>query len=379
MIRPTRRSLLAAALPTILSACLAACGPNQPERQFSADADSAITGQFIAGQTLSAPITARAEASNFAVVALPEAAGRGGKVAEKQFLNGWRQSMSLDRAKMAGDWNDLTIEIQAAAPGEDRRGQMRIAKPTAEGVRREILARFRGAPMRIVNRPMQNRLGPFGLAVGAGAGGIRCAFAWQWVDNIAVAARGERVNFFNSGETPASIRLRLCRRGVTADDLAMWYEQLEVDPANIARIAEAMRQNAQTQSIDGGAQAVDASDSLEATLIGDRREAAPRAGGARRRVAHRPRRAAPFAEPETEAPMTTPSSPSASGPRYLGAVGQANPQYVSSAPIGSRGAGFGPVRLDPGLPAQAYRGPATARAIVPPSPGGAPVYLGPTQ
>lgn len=373
MIRLPRRPLLAAASCLIL----AACGQSQPERQFTADADAAVTGQFIAGKTLSAPIAAGEETSGFAVLSLPQAAGRGGKLTEKQFLNGWRQSASLDRAKMAGDWNDLTIEIQSAPPGEDRRGQMQIAKPTAEGVRREILARFHGTPMRIVNRPMHNRLGPFGLAVGAGAGGMRCAFAWQWVDNLAVAARGERANFFNSGETPASIRLRLCRRGVTADDLALWYEQLEIDPANVARIAEALRQNAQTA--EGASQIVDASDSLEATLIGGPRGAAAHAAGSRRHVAHRPRRAAPDTAPDTFAPLTTPSSPSASGPRYLGAVAGAGAQYAASAPVGSRGAGFGPVRLDPGLPAQAYRGPSAARAVVPPSPGGAPVYLAPAR
>jgi len=374
MFRLPRRPLLAAAFCLLLSAC----GQSQPEPRFTADADAAVTGQFIAGKTLSAPISsARPETSGFAILSLPDAAGRG-KLTEKQFLNGWRQSASLDHAKMAGGSNDLTIEIQSAPPGDDRRGLLQIAKPTQEGVRREILARFPGTPMRIVNRPMHNRLGPFGLAVGASAGGMRCAFAWQWVDNLAVAARGERASFFNSGETPASIRLRLCRRGVTADDLALWFEEIDADPANIARIADAMKQNAQVAT--ASAQVVDSSDSLEATLIGGSRAVAQH-GPARRHAAHRPRGAAPAmpAGPGPMTPVTTPTSPGASGPRYLGAIGNEGAQYAASGPLGSRGAGFGPVRLDPGLPAQAYRGPSTARAVVPPSPGGAPIYLAPAR
>lgn len=364
-------------------AALAACGQSQPERQFVADADAAVTGQFVAGQTLSAPIVAqKSDAPDFAVLTLPVAAGRG-RLSEKQYVNGWRQSVSLDRGKVAGDWNDLSIDIIDEAPSDNPSGvapgMFRISKPTRESVRREILARFHGTPMRIVERPMRNALGPYGLAVGAAPDDARCAFAWQWVDNLAAAARGEKSNFFNSGVMPASIRLRLCRRGVTADQLAEWYERLEiVDPANVARIAEAMRRNAETQTTNGGGLVVDASDSLEATLIGASR--APRASGAGqayRRQAQQRRRAnpAPSFAPETPAPMTTPASPSADGRQYLAPVDDA-PQYVASAPT-THGAGFGPVRgVDPGLPAQAYRGPGT-RAITPPPAGGAPLYLGP--
>ncbi len=375
MIAPFSRRL-AIILCAAFCAALAACGQSQPEREFVADANSAVTGQFIAGQTLSEPITGRSDALNFAVLTLPAGAGRG-KLTEKQYANGWRQSASLDNAKMAGDWSDLSIDIMGPEPAENGAGVIRIAKPTQESVRNEILARFRGVPMRIAARPMYNALGPFGLAVGAGPDDMRCAYAWQWVDNLAAAARGEKANFFNSGDMAASIRLRLCRRGVTADQLAAWYERLEIaDPANVARIAEAMRNNAYGQTAGGGV-VVDTSETLEATLIGA--HGPPRASAARHaahRHAQQPRAKPSFA-PETPAPMTTPSSPSADGRQYLAPVGGGAPQYVASAPA-TRGAGFGLVRgVDPGLPAQAYRGPASARAVVPPTTGGAPLYLGP--
>lgn len=378
MIRPPIRILLLAAF----AASLAACNQSQPESRLSSDADSAVTAQFVAGQTLSAPITGANNAPSFAVLTLPSGAGKPGKLTEKQFVNGWRQNTSLDRAKIAGDWNDLSIDIQSEEPTDNYSNQIRVSKPTQEGIRREILARFHNAPMRIVSKPMYNALGPFGLAVGAGPGNMRCAFAWQWLANLPAAARGEKANFFNSGEMAASIRMRLCRHGVTADKLAEWFEGLEItDRANVARIVEALRQNAQTQTVSGGVQVVDNSDSLEATLIGaSRTERASNGGGrAYRRHAHHRRRAPADEAPEAApAPLTTPSSPSADGRRYLGPVESVSPPYIPSSPSGSSGAGFGPARVNPGLPAQAYRGPAGSRAITPPA-GGAPVYLGPTQ
>ena len=382
MMRPPTRTFLLAAL----AASLAACNQSQPERQLANDADSAVTSQFVAGQTLSAPIAPRNEAPDFAVLTLPSDAGKPGKLTEKQFVNGWRQSVSLDRAKVAGDWNDLSIDIQSEEPAASdmgaSSGEMRLMKPTQDSVRREILARFPSVPMRIVTKPMYNALGPYGLAVGAGPGDMRCAYAWQWVGNLPAAARGEKANFFNNGEMAASIRMRLCRRGVTADRLAEWYEGLEIaDRANVARIVEALKLNSQNRQVAGGVQVVDNSDSLEATLIGaSRTERASTGGGGRayRRHAQHRRRAPAEYSPEAPAPMTAPSSPSADGRRFLGPVESVSPSYAPGAPSGSSGAGFGPARMNPGLPAQAYRGPASARAITPPS-GGAPVYLAPTR
>ena len=375
MIRLATRIVLFAGL----AACLAACNQSQPDRQFSTDADSAVTAQFVAGQTLSAPITGRNNAPDFAVLTLPAAAGAPGKLAEKQFVNGWRQSTSLGKTKVAGDWNDLSIDIQSQEPTDAYSEQMRISKPTQESVRREILARFHNVPMRIVTRPMHNALGPFGLAVGAGPSNMRCVFAWQWISNLPAAARGEKANFFNTGDDAASIRMRLCRKGVTADELAAWYEGLRItDPANVARIVEALRRSEDAPVVAGGVQVVDNSNSLEATLIGGGQAERASGGGdrPRRRHAHHRRRAPAEEAPETIAPLTTPSSPSADGRRYLGPVESVSPPYAPSPPSG--GAGFGPARVNGGLPAQAYRGPSGSRATTPPS-GGAPVYLGPTQ
>lgn len=355
---------------------LAGCGQDKPEAQ---DPNSAVLAQFVSrGQVLSAPITeSKSPAPSFAVLTLPSEAMRGGKLREKQYTNGWRQSIAL------GGGNDLTVEMAAevatAAQTTYKPNMLRLYKPTAEGIRREILSRFKGVPMRIVGRPMSNALGQYGVAVGAGAGGIRCVFAWQWVDNLAAAARGERGTYFDSGELPASIRMRLCRAGVTADQLADWYSGLQIsDPAQVARIANALQRNAEIAVASNGAPSVvEPSESLEATLI-----TAPRGGGGapRRHVAKKrtgngggdaPSYVPPGGAP---APLTGPASPNVDGKQFL-----APPAQTGYAPGVGQGVVYNTPKPDPTLPSQAYRGPAGSRAIVAPPSGGAPVYLGPAK
>ena len=362
----------------LLAATLAACSRSQPEPTFVATSEVAGRGSSVARETLSQPVTAAPLTRTLAVLALPVDAGRPGRLRERLYANGWRQVLPLE-----GDGDELSLDIRTDAPGERRSAAIPLSKPTQESVRREILARFPTMPMRIVARPMNNALGPFGLAIGAGPGGLRCAFAWQWVDDLraATARAGGGRSFFGS-ELPASVRLRLCRRGVTADQLASWFEQLDIDDvSNLERIVEAARSGAGERAIAAsegaraGGEIVDPATSLESTLIGGARSQ-PAVNRAARHQAGQ-RRAAPRAAPqdETPAPLTTPMSPNADGRQYLAPVAAGAPQYAPPAAPGSRGAGFGPARLDPGLPSQAYRGPTIARAIVAPPPGSAPVYL----
>jgi hypothetical protein len=52
------------------------------------------------------------------------------------------------------------------------------------------------------------------------------------------------------------------------------------------------------------------------------------------------------------------------GRRYLAPVaGAPAPQYAAAPPPVTRGAGFGPVRLNPGLPPEAYRGPSAQARV----------------
>jgi len=353
-------------LPIFAALALAACASDEQDR-------SPVSG--IASAPGGAHVGATVEPDANAILALPSEAG-GGRLSERLYANGWRQSQAL------GGGNDLAIDIETDAPGEARAGRIPMGKPTQEGVRKEILSRFPGMAMRIVGKPMQNVLGPYGLAIGAGAGGLRCAFAWQWVDDlrgvrVTRAGAGGSASFFRGRALPASIRMRLCRRGVTADQIASWYEQLEVtDMAAIERVAENARAGVGAAAVEGkpGAVAradrargdiVDPSESLEASLPHPAPTRLVNRSGARRHFARR--HTAPAAAPESgltsQQAIFTPFAPAApaadyGGRRYLAPVaGAPAPKYAAAPQPATRGAGFGPVRLNPGLPPEAYRGP----------------------
>ena len=219
---------------SLLTLTLSACSVAEPDRPFVARVDAPPSGVSV-GEPLSAPISAK-RTSSLAILSLPDEGPAPGKLTERQYANGWRQSVSLGSAKTEGDWNDLSIDIQTEPPETGRGAQIPMGKPSQEGIRHEIIARFPHTAMRIVTRPMRNALGPFGLAIGADAGDMRCAFAWQWVDDIHSAAKGGGSSL--GGGAPASIRMRICRTGVTADQLANQFERLEITSENIDRVLE---------------------------------------------------------------------------------------------------------------------------------------------
>lgn len=311
-------------------------GPAGPHAEDAARrnarVDMAPTG------ALPAPARAGDENSR-AMLALPSDARVRGASSERRYVDGWRQSVALDAAKIADGWNELTIDLRA---GAGQAGGIAMSKPTQDGIRQELLARFPTTEMRVVTRPMQNALGPFGLAIGAGAGGLRCAFAWQWVDDLRAAGNreGAALSLFRRGAPQASIRLRVCRSGVTADQLASWFERLEVaDVATIDRMLEEVRRGG---SAPGGPigeplQPI----TLESAMSGDAR--------ARMRTAQRP--AAPR-RPKAAPQLDQGAAQSLSGdggPRYLAPLAS-TPGYAER-PASAVG------RIDPALPAQAYAGP----------------------
>jgi len=381
---------------------LSACSASQGDRGYLASADGILSDAIVGGPRSNSP--QQAEISSKFMLVLPAEAGAPKLLTEKPYADGWRQSVSLDNAKVAGDWNDLAIDMRF--DGGARAGaKIPMGPPSQDGIKREILSRFPGTPMHIVGRSMSNAIGPFGLAVGA-AGSVRCAFAWQWVDDLRGSRSSEFGGLLLTRATPASIRMRICRSGVTADQLAGWIEQLTLaDISNLDRIIAEWKQggeSAPAQSAPGVAAPIVApaaspgvaatevvgGTTLESSLVGSR--AAPAATAAkvasapqhRRHYAAAPRRTArrahqqqEAAEPET-AVAPAAAVPPQGGRQYLAPVDSSTAQYGAPQPSG--GAGFGQARLDPGLPAQAYRGPTAAQtraAVVSGNPSG-PRYLG---
>jgi len=224
----------------ILALGLSACS-TMPTRGVLATVDPTPTGAT-AGPPAAQGVEARSGAS--AILALPAEARVRGGLEERRYANGWRQSVALDRALMGKGWNELTIDIRAQPAGSGREGEIPMGRPTEEGVRQELSLRFPTTRMRIIAKPLRNDLGPFGLAVGPAPGGGRCAFAWQWVDDLRAVARPDAAatTIVRGDEIPASIRLRLCRKGVTEQQFADWFSRLRAtESANVERVVEAAR------------------------------------------------------------------------------------------------------------------------------------------
>ncbi|MDH7798190.1 MULTISPECIES: cellulose biosynthesis protein BcsN [unclassified Beijerinckia] len=379
-------------LPLVL--LTAACGRSSSEQRFLSRDESTATVATV-------PVTANPTGDatfTQAVMLLPIEAGAVTRIRERNYPNGTRQDivMGFDAGTKAENVLEVSIET-ASSPGGPN--MLQAGKPSERGIQSEILSRFRGIQMNIVTKPMQNALGPFGLAIGKQSNGHRCIYAWQWVDNIRDAGPN-RSSFARFGSVlggraaPASIRVRLCSGTKDLDTLASAVESLQMgEPEALARVLMMDRRN-----IDPGVAAVDSGrgvaatgitapvtrvGSLESALSGGRpvtearQQVAAQPRPARRVARHKPRE--PQDEPRQAAsppvqqlpPATTlvpQQPPQPSGPRYLGpvpqqaAVPQMAPQagtYASGAPV--------PQRLNPNLPAQAYRGPTSQEPYRPPN------------
>jgi hypothetical protein len=298
----------------LLALGLSACADG-PTRGLLASVDRTPVG---ATREIPPPAPgADARSGAAAILELPVEARVRGRMEERRYANGWRQSVALDRKVMGKGWNELTVDLRTA-PAAAREGEISMGKPTEEGVRKELSMRFPATRMRILTEPMRNALGPFGLAVGPGPQGTRCAFAWQWVDDLRAAARTDaaETRIARGDEIPASIRLRVCRKGATDRQFVDWYSRLRAtEPAHVDRVVEAARSGA-----DAPAPAVETRPATSPRLA---------------RAARKPRPAARRREAGT-----TVVERHREAPRFV-------------APPASR--------LDPSLPSQAYSGPPAAR------------------
>lgn len=303
------------------------------------------------------------------IVQLPPPGGVVRSVREKSYPNGLNQQAVLDGSVPGLGENQLDVSVQTA-PGNGSSATLNISPPSEDGIRREIIARYPKLQMRIVTQPRRNSLGVFGLAIARGGNGARCIFAWQWVDDVRGQQSDSGVSLFGvkfgGGETPgalpAAIRIHMCRKDASVDDLAATVEGMSLAaPQVIARALEPGRAMAATTPVRGGNRASVASNapagSLEAAL-GPSRPVSVAAAEPRRKartyVARR--RARPAPEGVTQAAPAPQQPPQyAGGPRYLAPVAGAPAApmvYANPAPMASAAP-----QLDPSLPAAAYRGP----------------------
>lgn len=146
----------------------------------------------------------RPPAKSGPLVSLPRS-GAVTNVDETTYANGRRQRISLD-----GPNSRSRIEIMLRT-GE--RGGLPMDKPTRAGIAGELAQLASEGSYRIVRRPIRNRYGQFGVALSA-----RCAYAWQWIDNMRDHDRGLG---WTGGEVAASLRVEHCHRDSTTPELLL--------------------------------------------------------------------------------------------------------------------------------------------------------------
>lgn len=316
---------------------LAACSRNEDDRGYVATAAGVSEPSDAKAPRAAEPVIKT-------VLAPPPTVGPLGPVSEKIYADGWRQSLSLDRRKYAGGWNDLALDIRFE--GATRRGaKIPMGPPTKDGINKEMAARFEGVAMQVVRRPFSNALGPYGLAIGA-SGDLRCVFAWQWLDDL---PGGDW-----RGKKSASIRMRLCRPKVTADELAAVFDGVQLgDPSAIATITATWKDAPDSAFVGVEPQAKSvAGTQLEAELAATSPASRQKIRTARARHGER---SAAYAQK----PVSSPSMVPQTARRFLGPTGAATPasepRNESVAPLPAQS------RLDTSLPPQAYRGPGSAQ------------------
>lgn len=380
----SRAAFVALSLPVLLA--FAGCSSSGPSASsFVATADA--TSDFAATRSV------RGADLSLALASMPEPGGSQVAMREKIFANGVKQDIVLAGDKSPFGDNLLVIAVQTAPPIAGARDQVPMYRPAESGIKQEILARYPQVDMQILTQPRRNAQGPFGLAIGRHSSGVRCVFAWQWIDDVRNPGGSSsslgKLGSFGSTVQPALVRVNMCRKDATVDDLAMAVEGLTLAPSSVLdRALDSSRVTSSAVSVratggggtSGGGMVMASNEgSLEGALTTSVRPQRARsevaAAPSRQRVARRaPKKAEPteetIAQQSPVAPVASAAPAYASGPRYLAPVpGAAAPNY--GAPVAS--AAYAPPAyanaptytastksLDPSLPAAAYRGPGGA-------------------
>ena len=291
---------------------LSACSVSRPDEVAKVSLDQIAQAGPNKYRDSNASADARIQQPAFAT--LPPEAGRIVRVSHKRSVEGVRQEIFFDQPAPGLEESGIDLRIRTSnAVALDE--PLRMTKPTEAGIRSEMSSQFPKMIMQVVDSSRSNAYGPYGLAVGRWANGTRCIYAWQWIDNLKSKLSGEG--------GPASVRVRLCRKGVTLDQLASNVDHLQID---LDRIEQA-----------------DVNTDKTAGILASLPKPATKPAGIRAAQHHRRSRVASL----VERPQVTRSSAVAAS---------AIPQSVQGARES---------QLDPSLPAAAYRGPTTTGSTNP--------------
>lgn len=214
-------ALLTSALLT--SALLAGCARDTNDSRAMASS-SGIQGRM--------GVLATAVPGAAALAQLPAAAGRVVQVVERRYADGLAQNIILEGGRATRGENRIEVALRQKPEGATATDNLVPLPATSDvAIASEIEARFAGMRMETVNILLQNRYGPYGMAAGRSANGERCIYAWQWIDDIADPGKSGTPGLASaliSPPQPASLRVRLCRSGASADQIAALINDLVI-------------------------------------------------------------------------------------------------------------------------------------------------------
>jgi hypothetical protein len=162
-----------------------------------------------------------------ALAALPAEAGEVVSVGEERRESGFVQTVTLAGDTAVSGSNHIRVE---AVP----RGHAAKTLASSETIEAELAERMPGVAMRVLPYSIASASGPIGVATGTASGGVRCAYAWQ-VSNTGEGEEGFG-RFLARDEKAYSVRVRLCRGGVSEEQLVTTIQGLRLATATAARM-----------------------------------------------------------------------------------------------------------------------------------------------
>lgn len=174
-----------------------------------------------------------------AMAMMPPGAGQVVAVIERRRGNAIQHDITLAGAPPNFGENQINvtafryIEESVENPKTDT---LPMERPDEAAVYTEMQERFPGGALPTSNAVPRNAMGSFGYAFGR-RNGANCLYAWQWIDS---GQARPFTPFASKTPAPVSVRVRLCKPGMTEEVMVDFVRQMFV----AARTDDAYRVNA---------------------------------------------------------------------------------------------------------------------------------------
>jgi Cellulose biosynthesis protein BcsN len=287
------------------------------------------------------------------LVSIPEWAGPPKNARQQNTGDVTRQSVVI----AGGTRGDNIVDVQLESRDGVNHANYRLRAPLEADITEELRSRFPGVEMRPAGRSQGGGGDAIDIAIGRAADGTRCLYGWRWDDDLRAAFDPSGIatvkSMVSQQSLAGSMRIRLCSKYVTLDDLASLARQIRYNKtANLDHIItgapvpgdEPAPSPVKDTTLENAFACPGAPDSC--SLEGQSHPVAQ----SRRKLASRP--TVQVQPAELSAPLDTSA---AAGPRYLATPPTAQ---SSTAPMSSSPASGGAPVID--LPAAALRGPSAS-------------------